>query len=183
MKWIHPWNLQVRSGKKCFWKPLPQGSLALDFCYLRFSFPAFELFTNRTTQSLFFVSWLLSDLHLWDSSMCSVVINHFNFIEIYHILFLHSALGHLGYFQFFFFSFLDNMKSAAINILLQIFWYSCAAYLLDLCGQAESLCHKVCKWTPLLVHPKQVSEPTYINLYYHCMRLCVALHAFQAQNC
>lgn len=81
--------------------PFPKGSLALDFCYLGYGFPAFERVTNRIAQSLFFWCWLLSGLRLRDSSTCSVVIDPFVFIEIYHNLFLHSALGRLGYFQVF----------------------------------------------------------------------------------
>lgn len=104
---------------------VPKGSLALDFWCHRDGFPVCELFINEIMQWLLFLCLLL--LLRFMSVTCTlvqrVVVDYFILTKIYYttIYFFILLLG-----LWVISSSLVNVESAAINILIQIFWCSCA---------------------------------------------------------
>lgn len=89
------------SGRRTLPEAPPQQELCSGHLLPQVSLPGFCAFDKWSQTVLTLpVSAPLRQM-FGDSPTCSVVVDHFIFFEIYRHLFLHSAIGPLGYFQFF----------------------------------------------------------------------------------
>lgn len=96
-----PMTSAAPTGRRTLPEAPPRQELCPGHLLPQVSLPGFWAFDkwNHTVLALLALAPLR--YMFGDSPTCSVAVDHFIFIEIYHHLFLHSAIRPLAYFQFF----------------------------------------------------------------------------------
>lgn len=96
------WNPRSPSRPLCSIANTPRAGLLNFWCHWD-GFPAFALFRNEILSWLLFLHVLLWLRYMFVrcTRVQSVAVEYFILVEICHNLFLHSAIGHVGYFQLF----------------------------------------------------------------------------------